>query len=50
MKDLGPQKCILGIRIERDKKSNKLYLSQEKYIEKVLHKFKMDEARKSVVH
>jgi ATP-binding cassette subfamily B (MDR/TAP) protein 1 len=45
MKDLGPAKCILGIRIERDRKSNKLYLSQEKYIEKVLCKFKMDEAR-----
>jgi hypothetical protein len=46
MKDLGPAKCILGMRIERDRKSNKLYLSQEKYIEKVLRKFKMDEARK----
>jgi ATP-binding cassette subfamily B (MDR/TAP) protein 1 len=45
MKYLGPTKCILGMRIERDRKSNKLYLSQEKYIEKVLHKFKMDEAR-----
>jgi ATP-binding cassette subfamily B (MDR/TAP) protein 1 len=45
MKDLGPAKCILGMRIERDRKSNKLYLSQEKYIEKVLRKFKMDEAK-----
>jgi ATP-binding cassette subfamily B (MDR/TAP) protein 1 len=45
MKDLGPAKCILGMRIERDRKTNKLYLSQEKYIEKVLCKFKMDEAR-----
>jgi ATP-binding cassette subfamily B (MDR/TAP) protein 1 len=45
MKDLGPGKCILGMRIERDRKSNKLYLSQEKHIEKVLRKFKMDEAR-----
>jgi hypothetical protein len=45
MKDLGPAKCILDMRIERDRKSNKLYLSQEKYIEKVLRKFKMDEAR-----
>jgi ATP-binding cassette subfamily B (MDR/TAP) protein 1 len=47
MKDLGPAKCILGIRIERDRKSNKLYLSQEKYIEKVHRKFKMDEQGKS---
>jgi ATP-binding cassette subfamily B (MDR/TAP) protein 1 len=34
MKDLGLTKCILGMRIERDRKSNKLYLSKEKYIEK----------------
>jgi ATP-binding cassette subfamily B (MDR/TAP) protein 1 len=27
MKYLGPAKCILGMRIERDRKSNKLYLS-----------------------
>jgi ATP-binding cassette subfamily B (MDR/TAP) protein 1 len=45
MKDLGLAKCILSMRIERDRKFNKLYLSQEKYIEKVLRKFKMDEAR-----
>ena len=45
MKDLGPAKCILGMRIERDRKTNKLYLSQEKYIEKVLRKFKMDKAK-----
>jgi hypothetical protein len=45
MKDLGPAKCILIMRIERDRKSNKFYLSQEKYIDKVLHKFKMDKAR-----
>jgi hypothetical protein len=47
MKYLGPAKCILGMRIERDRKSNKLYLYQEKYIEKVLRKFKMDEAREA---
>jgi ATP-binding cassette subfamily B (MDR/TAP) protein 1 len=46
MKDLGLAKCILGMRIERDRKSNKLYLSQEKYIEKTLRKFKIDKARK----
>jgi ATP-binding cassette subfamily B (MDR/TAP) protein 1 len=45
MKDLSLAKYILGMRIERDRKSNKLYLSQEKYIEKVLRKFKMDKAR-----
>jgi ATP-binding cassette subfamily B (MDR/TAP) protein 1 len=45
MIDLGPAKCILGMRIERDRKSKKMYLSQEKYIENVLHKFNMDKAR-----
>jgi ATP-binding cassette subfamily B (MDR/TAP) protein 1 len=50
MKDLGPAKCILGMRIDRDRKSNKLYLSQEKYTEKVLRKFKMNKKGKSVIH
>jgi len=45
MIDLGPAKQILGMRIERDRSSNRLYLSQEKYIEKVLGKFKMDNAK-----
>ncbi len=45
MKDLRPAKCILSMRIERDRKSNKLYLSQEKYIENVLRKFKMGKAK-----
>jgi len=45
MKDLGPAKQILGMRIERDRNTNKLYLSQEKYIEKVLCRFKMDNAK-----
>ena len=45
MKDLGPAKNILGMRIERDRNCNKLYLSQEKYIEKVLQKFRMENAK-----
>jgi hypothetical protein len=45
MKDLCPVKSILGMRIEGDRKSNKLYLSQDKSIEKVLRKFKMDKTR-----
>ncbi|KAK0597070.1 hypothetical protein LWI29_021536 [Acer saccharum] len=36
MKDLGPAKQILGIRIHRERNAKKLYLSQEKHIEKVL--------------
>ena len=45
MKDLGPAKQILGIRIIRDRKAKKLYLSQEKYIEKILQKFNMDKSK-----
>jgi len=45
LKDLGLAKQILGMRIERDRSFNKLYLSQEKYIEKVLCKFRMDNAK-----
>ena len=31
MKDLGPAKKIIGIRIERDRAFKKLYMSQEQY-------------------
>ena len=34
MKDLGSTKQILGMKIERDRSTKKLWLSQEKYIEK----------------
>ena len=45
MKDLGPAKEFLGIRIERDRKEKKLWLSQEKYIEIMLHRFQMEKAK-----
>ena len=45
MKDLGPAKQILGIRITRDRASRKLHISQEQYIEKVLCRFNMDKAK-----
>ena len=45
MKDLGAAKKILGIKIIRDRKSGKLYLSQKGYIEKVLHRFNMHNAK-----
>ena len=41
MKDLGAAKKILGMRITRDGKNHKLTLSQGEYIEKVLHRFRM---------
>ena len=45
MKDLGDAKQILGMRIIRDRKERKLYLSQTDYIEKVLKRFKMENAK-----
>ncbi|GJU87267.1 putative RNA-directed DNA polymerase [Tanacetum coccineum] len=45
MKDLGPAKQILGIRIFRDKGDKKLHISQEQYIEKLLRRFNMDKAK-----
>nr|XP_025611573.2 uncharacterized protein LOC112704926 [Arachis hypogaea] len=41
MKDLGSAKEILGIRIEHDRKEKKIWLSQEKYIETILHSMKL---------
>ena len=45
MKDLGPVKHILGMKISRDRKNEKLWLSQESYIEKVLERFNMSKAK-----
>jgi hypothetical protein len=45
MKDLGAAKNIIGMRITRDKKNRKLTLSQGEYIEKVLERFRMQNAK-----
>jgi hypothetical protein len=45
MKDLGAAKKILGMRIIRDMKNRKLTLSQGEYIEKVLERFRMHNAK-----
>ena len=45
MKDLGPQKQILGIRIVRDRSLGLIWLSHENYIKKVLERFNMDKAK-----
>ncbi|KAG8480706.1 hypothetical protein CXB51_025391 [Gossypium anomalum] len=45
MKDLGTVKKILGMEIFRDRKTSKLYLSQKRYIEKVLCRFNMQSAK-----
>ena len=41
MKDLGQIQQILGMRIIRDRKNKRLWLSQERYNEKVLNRFNM---------
>ncbi|CAL1383495.1 unnamed protein product [Linum trigynum] len=45
MKDLGPAKQILGMRISRDRRNGKIRLSQERYIERVLERFNMSKAK-----
>ena len=45
MKDLGPAKPILGMEITRDRKNRRLWLSQERYVERILERFNMKEAK-----
>ncbi|KAG8483161.1 hypothetical protein CXB51_022138 [Gossypium anomalum] len=45
MKDLGVAKKILGMKILRDRKTCKLYLSQKGYIKKVFRRFNMQNAK-----
>lgn len=45
MKELGPAKNILGMRIIRDRKARRLWLSQEAYVHKVLQRFNMEKAK-----
>ena len=45
MKDLGSAKCILGMEILRDRKVGKLWLSQERYIERMLERFNMKNSK-----
>jgi hypothetical protein len=39
--DLGATKQILGMGVQRDGENGKLWLSQQKYMEKILMRFKM---------
>ena len=45
MKDLGLAKQILGMDIIRDRTKNVLWLSQEKYVTKILERFNMSYAK-----
>ena len=46
MKDLGEAAYILGIKIYRDRSKTLIGLSQDTYIDKVLKRFNMEEAKK----
>ena len=41
MKDLGPAKQILGMHIIQNRSKKELWLSQERYVTKVLQRFNM---------
>ena len=45
MKDLGAAKKILGMEIQRDRKGGRLFLSQGRYLEKVLDRFNMQNCK-----
>ena len=45
MKDLGPTKQILGMEITRDRKIRRLWLSQERYVERILKRFNMKDGK-----
>jgi len=45
LKDLGAAKKILGMKIHKNIQEGKLFLSQKKYIEKVLERFGMLDAK-----
>jgi len=48
MKDLGEAKKVLGMEIERDRKDDKVSLTQNGYLKKVLQKFNINDNTKSV--
>ena len=45
MKDLGAANQILGMQIHKDRKNDKLWLSQIKYVEKILQRFGMNKVK-----
>jgi len=46
MKDLGKAK-VLGMEIERDRRSGKVSLTQKRYLQNVLQRFNVDDDTKS---
>ena len=50
MKDLGPNKQILGMKITRDRASKKLWLSQENILRKFLRDLTWPSVRQTTLH
>jgi len=48
MEDLGEAKNVLSMEIERDRKGEKVSLTQKEYLKKVLQKFNINSDTKSV--
>ncbi|KAL0427907.1 UNVERIFIED_CONTAM: Retrovirus-related Pol polyprotein from transposon TNT 1-94 [Sesamum latifolium] len=49
MKDLGDAKKILGMSIERNRKSSTIFLNQKSYVKNVVEKFSMSNAKPTSV-
>ena len=49
MKDLGEAAYILGIKIYRDRSKRLIELTQSTYIDKVLKRFRMENAKKGLL-
>ncbi|KAE8679209.1 Retrovirus-related Pol polyprotein from transposon TNT 1-94 [Hibiscus syriacus] len=45
MKDLGSANKILGMQIHRDRSNRKIWLSQKKYLKKILSRFNMQDCK-----
>lgn len=45
MKDLSPAKKILGVELVRNRKKETIFLTQEKYVQKVLDKFRIAKSK-----
>ena len=45
MKDLGETKKILGMEIHKDRKNGKLWLLQQRYVDKILMRFGMNNVK-----
>ena len=48
MKDLGEEKKVLDMKIERNRKSGKICLTQKRYLKKILQRFNINSDTKSI--